>query len=486
MENLVKILNDILWGPWLVYGILIVGVLFTIMTRFVQVRLVKDSILLMIRGEKSEEGVSSFEALSMALAGRVGTGNIVGTASAIAFGGPGAIFWMWVTAFIGASTAFVESTLAQIYKEKRGGVYRGGPAYYIEKGTGKKWFGALFAIAALLATGILMPGVQSNAISSAVENAFGIEMWVTGLAIVSLLAFIIIGGVKRIASAATLIVPFMAIAYILLALVVIFMNISDVPAVFSLIFRSAFGADAVFGGLIGSAIAWGVKRAIYSNEAGQGNGAHPAAAAEVSHPAKQGLVQAFSVYIDTLFVCSATALMILFMGTYNVQDGSSTGPMIEENVPNMTYSDFTQGAVNGAFPSLNNFGSAFVAIALFFFAFTTIMSYYYIAETNASYLFRGSKEKIAIWVVKCIVIVATFYGTVRTSDLAWAFGDVGLGLMVWVNVLGMLLMTKPAMLALKDYERQKKEGKDPVFDPRTLGIKDADFWIEYNDKRNKK
>ncbi|MFJ7953118.1 alanine/glycine:cation symporter family protein [Lysinibacillus sp. NPDC096418] len=486
MESFVKVLNDILWGPWLVYGILIVGVLFTVMTRFVQVRLVKDSIVLMIKGEKSEEGVSSFEALSMALAGRVGTGNIVGTASAIAFGGPGAIFWMWVTAFIGASTAFVESTLAQIYKEKRGGVYRGGPAYYIEKGTGKKWFGMMFAVAALLATGILMPGVQSNAISSAVENAFGIETRVTGVAIVLLLAFIIIGGVKRIASAATLLVPFMAIAYILLAVVVIFMNISDVPAVFSMIIRSAFGADAVFGGLIGSAIAWGVKRAIYSNEAGQGNGAHPAAAAEVSHPAKQGLVQSFSVYIDTLFVCSATALMILFMGTYNVQEGSSTGALIEENVPNMTYSDFTQGAVNAAFPSLNNFGSAFVAIALFFFAFTTIMSYYYIAETNASYLFRGSNEKLAIWVVKIIVIAATYYGTVRTSDLAWAFGDVGLGLMVWVNILGMLFLIKPAMLALKDYEHQKKEGKDPVFDPRKLGIKDADFWIDYNEKRKNK
>lgn len=257
-----------------------------------------------------------------------------------------------------------------------------------------------------------MPGVQSNAIASAVNNAFGFKVWQTGLAIVLLLAIIIIGGVKQIASAATLIVPFMAIAYILLALVVIFMNISEVPAVFSLIFRSAFG------GLIGSAIAWGVKRAIYSNEAGQGNGAHPAAAAEVSHPAKQGLVQAFSVYIDTLFVCSATALMILFMGTYNVQEGSSDGPMIVENVSNMTYSDFTQGAVNAVFPSLNNFGSAFVAIALFFFAFTTIMSYYYIAETNASYLFRGSNEKIAIWIVKLVVIAATFYGTVRKSDPA--------------------------------------------------------------------
>lgn len=486
MDKFVEIVNGVLWGPWLVYGILLVGLLFTCMTRVVQVRLIKDSVKLMVKGEKSESGVSSFEALSMALSGRVGTGNIIGTASAIAFGGPGAVFWMWVTAFIGASTAFVESTLAQIYKEKKNGVYRGGPAFYIEKGTGKRWFGTMFAMAAILATAFLIPGVQANAISSAIDNAFGIEPWITGLFLVVILGFIIVGGVKRFAKTATILVPFMAIAYLFMALVIIAMNISQVPEVLGLIFRSAFGADAVFGGMVGSAIAWGVKRAIFSNEAGQGNGAHPAAAAEVSHPAKQGLVQSFSVYIDTLLVCSATALMVLFMGTYNVQEGSATGEMVQENIAGITYTEFTQAAVNNAFPSFQSIGSAFVAIALFFFAFTTILSYYYIAETNVAYLFKGKIEVRATWFIKAAVIGTAFFGTVRESDLAWAFGDVGLGLMVWVNIIGMLLMMKPAMIALKDYEAQRKEGKDPVFDPEKLGIQNADFWVDYNKERQHK
>ena len=316
MESVLKTIYSIIWGPALVYGILLVGILYTVLTRFVQVRLIKDSVKLMFAGEKSDSGVSSFEALSMALSGRVGTGNIIGTATAIAFGGPGAIFWMWATAFIGAATAFVESTLAQVYKEESQGVYRGGPAYYIEKGTGQRWFGLIFAFTAIVATSFLMTGVQANAISSATQNAFGIAPWVTGLALVVILGFIIFGGVRRIARAATLIVPFMAVVYIAVALIIIAMHITEVPAVFSLIISSAFGVNSIFGGLVGSAIAWGVKRAIFSNEAGQGNGAHPAAAAEVSHPAKQGLVQAFSVYIDTISVCSATAFMIFFMGTY--------------------------------------------------------------------------------------------------------------------------------------------------------------------------
>lgn len=483
IDYVVTWLNDILWGPVMIYGILVVGLFFSILTKFVQVRKIKDMFVLMFTGEKSEAGVSSFQAMTMALSGRVGTGNIVGTATAIAFGGPGAVFWMWITAFIGASTAYIESTLAQIYKEKKNGVYRGGPAYYIEKGTGQRWFGVVFAIAAILAVAILMPGVQSNAISSAVDNAFNIEPWLTGLVVVVILAFIILGGVKRIANAAQIIVPFMAVAYILLALVVIFMNISQVPEVFALIVRSAFNADATFGGMIGAAIAWGVKRAVYSNEAGQGTGPHSAAAAEVSHPAKQGLVQAASIYIDTLLVCSATALMILFMGTYNTNVGSADGEMIVTNVAGATYSEFTQLAVNAAFPAFNNFGSAFVAIALFFFAFTTIMAYYYIAETNVAYLFSGKTEGLVTWILKIVLIISTYYGAVRTSDLAWKFGDLGLGLMVWINIIAILILMKPAIVALKDYELQAKEGKDPVFDPKKLGIKNADFWETYNKEK---
>lgn len=478
MESVLKTIYSIIWGPALIYGILLVGIIYTVLTRFVQVRLIKDSVKLMFAGEKSASGVSSFEALSMALSGRVGTGNIVGTATAIAFGGPGAIFWMWVTAFIGAATAFIESTLAQVYKEESQGVYRGGPAYYIEKGTGQRWFGLIFAFTAIVATSFLMTGVQANAISSATKNAFGIAPWVTGLALVIILGFIIFGGVRRIARAATLIVPFMAIVYIAVALIIIAIHITEVPAVFTLIISSAFGANSIFGGLVGSAIAWGVKRAIFSNEAGQGNGAHPAAAAEVSHPAKQGLVQSFSVYIDTILVCSATAFMILFMGTYNVQDGDENGAMVVENLPGQSYSEYTQVAVDTAFSGLQGFGSAFVAVALFFFAFTTIMSYYYISETNVAYIMGERDQRFGVWLVKIIVLVATFLGTVRTADMAWLVGDIGLGLMVWVNVIGMLILTKPAIQVLKDYERQKREGKDPTFDPRPLGIKKADFWTK--------
>ncbi|MFJ8090533.1 alanine/glycine:cation symporter family protein [Lysinibacillus sp. NPDC095746] len=500
METIVGKINEILWGPWFIYGILLIGLFFSIITRFLQVRHIKDMFVLMFKGEKSDKGISSFQAMSIALSGRVGTGNIAGTATAIGMGGPGAVFWMWAIAFIGAATAYVESTLAQIYKEEKDTEYRGGPAFYIEKGMGQKWFAVIFAVAALAAMLILMPGVQSNAIATAVENAFDVKTWITGLIIVVLLGTIIIGGVKWIANAAQVIVPFMALAYILMAIVIIVMNIKEVPAVFSLIFSSAFGAHEIFGGVIGSAIAWGVKRGIYSNEAGQGTGAHPAAAAEVSHPAKQGIVQAASVYIDTLLICSATAFMILFTGMYNVHDekaGADTFVYVGDfNKGELTGEEqitfaksikegaaYTQYAVDSSLPG---FGGPFVAIALFFFAFTTIMAYYYIAETNVAYLFSGGTEKVVIWLAKFAILISAFYGTIRTSDLAWAMGDVGLGLMVWINVLAILIIMKPAIVALKDYEKQKKEGKDPVFDPRKLGIKGADFWIDYNDKRKNK
>ncbi|OMP67728.1 alanine/glycine:cation symporter family protein [Domibacillus epiphyticus] len=473
MEAFITWLNsEVLWSTPVVYALMAVGLIFSIFTRFLQVRLIKDMVMLMFQGKSSEAGVSSFQALSIALSGRVGTGNIAGVATAIFYGGPGAVFWMWMIAFIGASSAFVESTLAQIYKTKQGGQYRGGPAYYIEKGIGWKWFAVLFAFAALLAMAILMPGVQSNSIAAGIENAFGISPVVTGILIALLLAFIIFGGVKRIAHAAQIIVPFMALGYILLSVIIVIMNITELPAVISLIFRSAFGVDQVFGGLIGMAILWGVKRGLYSNEAGQGTGAHPAAAAEVSHPAKQGLVQAFSVYIDTLLVCSATAFMILITGMYNTQ--TEDGTFLAQNLKGTEVGPgFTQAAIDSVIPG---FGAGFVAIALFFFAFTTIMAYYYIAETNISYLMQGKTNPIAINVLRLIMIATTFYGATNESALAWAFGDAGLGIMVWLNIIAILILAKPALLALKDYEKQKKQGIDPVFDPKALGIKNADFW----------
>ncbi|MDN4075460.1 alanine/glycine:cation symporter family protein [Fictibacillus terranigra] len=471
MEGFVTSLNGILWSNPVIYTLLGVGLLFSILTRFLQVRHIKDMILLMFQGKSSEAGVSSFQALSIALSGRVGTGNIAGVATAIAFGGPGAVFWMWAIAFIGASSAFVESTLAQIYKAKQDGQYRGGPAYYIEKGIGWKWFAVLFAFAALIAMAVLMPGVQANSIALGIKNAFGIQPAITGLGIVLLLGFIIFGGTKRIANAAQLIVPFMALGYILLSVIIVIMNITELPDVIALIFKSAFGVDSAFGGLIGMAISWGVKRGIYSNEAGQGTGAHPAAAAEVSHPAKQGLVQAFSVYIDTLFVCSATAFMILFTGMYNTQ--AEDGSFIANNLKGMEAGPgFTQAAIDSVIPG---FGAGFVAIALFFFAFTTIMAYYYIAETNITYLFRRDSKWTTL-LLKIVIMASSFYGAVKTAKVAWALGDAGLGIMVWLNVIAILILAKPALVTLKDYERQKKQGLDPVFNPKALGIKNASYW----------
>jgi alanine or glycine:cation symporter, AGCS family len=317
-----------------------------------------------------------------------------------------------------------------------------------------------------------MPGIQSNSIAIGIENAFGVSRSITGLVVIALLGLIIFGGVKRIATVAQYTVPFMAVGYILVSLVIIGMNITELPAVFALIFKSAFGADSMFGGILGSAIAWGVKRGIYSNEAGQGTGPHAAAAAEVSHPAKQGLVQAFSVYIDTLFVCSATAFMILFTGMFNTVGGD--GSFIVENLKGVEAGPgYTQAAVDAVIPG---FGAEFVAVALFFFAFTTIMAYYYMAETNIAYLLRGRDGKVPMFILKVVILGATFYGAVKEASLAWALGDAGLGLMVWLNLIAIVLLAKPALIALKDYEEQKKQGLDPVFNSKKLGIKNAEYW----------
>lgn len=366
----------------------------------------------------------------------------------------------------------VEATLGQVYKTKQDGQFRGGPAYYIEKGLKLKWYAVLFAIVTVFATGMLLPGVQANSIAAGMENAFGIHPAITGIFLVAVLAFIIFGGVKRIANVAQIVVPFMALGYILVALIIVILNISQLPAVLSLIFSSAFGADAAFGGIIGSAIAWGVKRGIYSNEAGQGTAPHAAAAAEVSHPAKQGLVQAFSVYVDTLFVCTATAFMILFTGMYNVTPEGA--PAIVNNLGDVEPGPvYTQQAVESVLPG---FGAPFVAIALLFFAFTTIMAYYYMAETNLAYLNRTVKRIWSDYALKIVILGVVFYGSVKSASLAWTLGDIGVGSMAWLNVIAILLLTKPALKVLKDYEDQKKQGKDPVFDPVKLGIKDADFW----------
>lgn len=490
MQEFVNSVNAWVWSPALIYLALGAGLLFSILTRFVQVRLFREMVSLLFSNKASEQGISSFQALAVSLSGRVGTGNIAGVAAAIGFGGPGAVFWMWVVAFLGASTAYIESALGQIYKEEDEGQYRGGPAYYIEKAMGQKWYAWVFALTTILATGVLLPGVQANAITSSAEVALGqgamIETAigtmsetkiVTAIAIVIVFGLIIFGGVKRIAAFTQIVVPFMALTYIITACAIIALNITQLPGIIALIVGDAFTPMAAFGAMIG----WGVKRGVYSNEAGQGTGPHAAAASEVEHPAQQGLVQAFSVYIDTLFVCSATAFMILITGAYNVVD-ESTGAFLIQNIsatadPNSPA--FTQYALESIVPGV---GAPFVAIALFFFAFTTVLAYYYIAETNIAYIHRTVRIPGMMFVLKLVMMGSVFYGAVKTASVAWGLGDIGVGLMAWLNIIGILIiffMAKPALKTLADYEKQRKAGVEHyTFDPEALGIRNADFWVQ--------
>ena len=487
MQAFVDFMNGIIWSPALIYLCLGAGLFYSILTRFVQVRHFSEMWRLLLSGKSSDKGISSFQALAVSLSGRVGTGNIAGVAAAIGFGGPGAVFWMWMVAFLGAATAYAESTLAQLYKEEQDGQYRGGPAYYIEKAMGQKWYAWIFAIATIMACGLLLPGVQANSIGNAVEATFGSGTMIqtgigelssakifTGLAVVLVLGFIIFGGVKRIANFTQVVVPFMALGYIIIACVVVLLNISELPGIIGMILSDAFTPMAGFGAAIG----WGVKRGVYSNEAGQGTGPHAAAAAEVDHPAQQGLVQAFSVYIDTLFVCSATAFMILITGAYNVHGVGDT--FLVQNIAADIAANgpvFTQMAIETTMPG---FGKPFIALALFFFSFTTILAYYYIAETNVAYLKRTIDIPGLIFALKVAIMASTFYGAVKTADLAWGLGDVGVGLMAWLNIVGIIIiffMSKPTMKVLKDYEDQQKAGvTDFTFDPQKLGIKGATYW----------
>ncbi len=501
LSEFLATISGYIWSNALIYLCLAAGVYFSVRSRFVQVRQVPEMIRLMMKGEKSPSGVSSFQALTMSLSGRVGTGNIAGVATAIAFGGPGALFWMWAVAFLGASTSFVECTLGQIYKtrDRLTGEYRGGPAYYLSRAMAHtraaslfKVYGIVFAAVTVLACGLLLPSVQSNSMASAMHQAWGVQQWVVAVGTVIVLAFVIIGGVKRIAAFASVVVPFMAVVYIALALIIVLVNATEIPEILRMIFASAFGVDSAFGAIIGTAIMWGVKRGVYSNEAGQGTGPHAAAAAEVSHPAKQGLVQAFAVYVDTLFICTATGFLILSTGAYRVfENESATGPVLAEGgaLP-------SDAAVGPAFAQVgfdtlwSGAGATFVAVSLAFFCLTTIIAYYYMAETNLRFLLgksstipvpliRGTLGSNSTLLLQALILVSVVIGAVSTATDAWTLGDIGVGLMAWLNIIGILILQQPAYKALRDYERQQRAGKDPVFDPRALEITGATFWESY-------
>lgn len=475
-------LNDLIWSKPMLFLILGAGIFFTIATRAVQFRKIKDMFHIMIDGKKSETGVSSVQAFMISAAGRVGTGNIAGVATAITFGGPGAIFWMWVVALIGGATSFVECTLAQIYKVRStdGSEFRGGPSYYMSKGLGWRWLAVVFSAVALFATTFCLHLPNISTLVDSVESAYHVPRFATTLIVAAAFAAIVFGGVKRIGAWAEKMVPLMSLIYVAACLIIIVLHISQLPAAIALVFKCAFNLEAGFGSVAGLAVMWGIKRGIYSNEAGQGNATHTAGASDVDHPCQEGLTQtqALAVYFDTLLICTVGAIMMLVTSSYNVV--APDGTAIVTNLAGIPAGVlYAQEAIDVSFAG---FGSPIIAICVVFFCFTSIMATYYYAETNIVFL-CGDKTPLPMNVVRGIVIFAIFYGGLTYSELVWSIVDIGLGLMSWVNIIAILLLVKPALIALRDYEAQRKAGvKRLTFHPEKLGIKGAEnqMWEDLN------
>jgi AGCS family alanine or glycine:cation symporter len=444
-------LNDILWGYVLIYGLIAAGLAFTIFSRFVQFRYFGAMFGILRQAFHHEPGhLSSFQALALSVAGRVGAGNIAGVAVAITLGGPGAVFWMWVIGLIGMATSYFECALAQLYKNAEpDGTYRGGPAYYIERGLGQKWLAGVFSVLLLVTFGFGFNALQSYTVASSFEDAFGIPTIATGIALVIVLGLIIFGGIKRIATAAEIIVPVMAVGYIAVALIVILYNITEVPAAFMLILSSAFGLEEAFAGGMGAAIAMGVRRGLFSNEAGLGSAPNVAAVAYVRHPANQGIVQAFSVFIDTLIICSCTAFMILLSGIYSPELQESSGVAL------------TQSALAD---HIGEWGRSFVSIALMLFAFSSMIYNYYLGENSLNFFSEENKTLFNGFRVFTLALV--LWGSLQDLGTAFGFADVTMGLLAVVNLAAVILLIKVGLRIMRDYDEQKRAGiEHPVFDP---------------------
>ncbi len=469
LTDIINTINAIVWNNLLAVLCLLAGLFFSIMLGFPQIRHFREMVrLLMDQESKGKQGISSFQAFATTVGSRVGMGSVAGVATGIYFGGPGAIFWIWVLGILGSVSAFAESTLAQAYKNKVGSEYVGGPALYIEKGLKCRPYAYAFAFASILGPGILMPGLQVNSLASTFGSAFGVGKTAIGIALALLIGAVTFGGVKRIGSFAEKATPFMCGIYMLMAVGIMAIYWKNIPSVLYDIVSSAFGVNSVFGGIVGSAILWGVKRGVYSTEAGQGNGAILSGAAECTHPVKQGLIQALSVYIVAFIVCTSTAVILLLSNSYNVigPDGTS---FIVEHLPGKEYGVvWTQSILESTYGTF--IGGKIFSLIIALFIFTSIVGYSYQSESNVNYLFGGSRT--AINIMRVIFIIASCSGVVITSETVWTLGDIGAGLMAWLNIIAILLMSKQVRAMLKDYEKQKGLGLDPVFKPEDFGIED--------------
>ena len=459
LNELITLVNDAIWGYVLIFVLVACGVWFTFKTRFVQFRMVGEMFRLLTdsavntveeqvkeqkKGETSKH-ISSFQAFAVSVATRVGTGNLAGVASAIAIGGPGAVFWMWLIALIGSATAFVESTLAQLYKQKHKDSFIGGPAYYIQKGLKQRWMAITFAILITCQFGLSNNSIQANTICGAMQEAFGWSpLWV-GLFLAILALFIVFGGIQRIAQVSAVLVPVMAVGYLLLAIVIIIMNIGLIPYVFKIIVEDAFGIQQIAGGGIGATIINGVKRGLFSNEAGEGSAPNVAATATVSHPVKQGLIQALGVFTDTLLVCSCTAFIILISGLYKV--------------PELNGIALTQTALQSEVGAI---GPIFIAVAILLFAFSSIIGNYYYGEANIRFI-TPNNTVMTIYRI-CSAGLMVVFGAMASFELVWNIVDFFMAFLTACNLIAIVILGRYAFRLLDDYRQQKRKGiKEPVF-----------------------
>ena len=463
-DLLLSQLNDFLYSYILIFLLVGAGLYFTVRTGCVQLRLFKDAIDALKEKGNNDDGksVSSFQALMISTASRVGTGNIAGIATAIVAGGPGAVFWMWVMALIGGASAFVESTLAQVYKIKDGDTFRGGPSYYIEKALHARWLGIIFSILLILCFAYGFNGLQSFNMSSALEYYIPhysdtVYPMLLGLVIAIASAFVIFGGVHRISFITSVVVPVMASIYIIMGFCITILNIERLPEMFSMIFHGAFDFRAIFGGFAGSTVLIGIKRGLFSNEAGMGSAPNASASACVSHPVKQGLVQVLSVFIDTLIICTTTAFILLMSGV----EGT---PVVLDGIP------YVQAALKA---NVGVFGIHFVTFSIFAFAFTSLIGNYYYAESNILFI-KDNKTLLFVFRISCLV--AIFFGAQANFGMVWDLADVLMGLMALVNISVILLLGNIAFKVLKDYSDQKAQGLDPVFKAKNVGIDNCECW----------
>lgn len=467
--SLIDPINTVLWTYVLVYLLVAAGLYFTIGTRFVQVRYFRRMVGQLFNSRLAGDGISSFQAFCVGLASRVGTGNIAGVAIALTVGGPGAIFWMWVVALLGMATALVEATLAQIFKVRAGdGTFRGGPAYYIERGLGSRAGGMVFAVLLVFTFGFAFNMVQANAIADVLSTTHAIEQHYTTIGLIVLAAPVLFGGVRRVARVAEVVLPLMALAYVLVAFVIVILNVNRVPAVLVQIIGGAFGIQEMAGGFAGgiaAAMLNGVKRGLFSNEAGMGSAPNVAATATVSHPVKQGLIQSLGVFVDTMIVCTATSFIILVSGP-SVYDPSAPNKIAGASL--------TQAAISANLGSWTNW---LMTVLVFVFAFSSVLGNYVYAEVNLFFL--GAKQQ-AITLFRVLVLVAIGVGALARLDAVWALADVSMGLMAIVNLIAIVLLGRWAFAALRNYHLQAEAGEDPEFvaaEARLPGELDGDIWV---------